>query len=93
MPPEQAVNPLFHLVPYILIFLIFYFLIIKPKKDDQAKHKQKINSLKKNDEIITIGGIHGTIVNVKEKTYTIRIDQNVRVEIDKEAVSTINKKT
>ena len=46
-----------------------------------------LNNLNKNDEVVTVGGIYGTIVNVKDKTFTLRIDENVRVEIDKQAVS------
>jgi preprotein translocase subunit YajC len=51
-----------------------------------------IAALKKNDEVITSGGIHGTVVNVKEKTVVLRLDENVRVEFDKEAIlAVVNK--
>jgi preprotein translocase subunit YajC len=51
-----------------------------------------ISALKKNDEIITTGGIHATIVNVKEKTYVIRVDDNTRIEISKTAVAGLKRK-
>lgn len=94
MPVEQAAaNPLaqFPIIPYVLIILIFYFLIIRPQKQKQTQHKQMIAGLKKNDEVVTAGGIHGTIVNVKDTTVVVRIDDNVRIEVDKEAVSNVVK--
>ncbi|MFH1360134.1 MAG: preprotein translocase subunit YajC [Candidatus Omnitrophota bacterium] len=91
MTPEQSFNPV--LLQFALIFLIFYFLIFKPQKDKQKQHKEMINNLKKNDEIVTAGGLHGTIANVKDTSVIVRIDDNVKVEIDKEAISALKKKT
>ena len=54
--------------------------------------KRLIAALKKNDEVVTSGGIHGTIVNVKDKTVTLRIDDNVRMEVQRGSISTIKKK-
>ena len=68
-----------------------YFLVIKPQKEKQNQHQQMLNNLKKNDEIVTSGGIHATIVNIKEDTVTIRIDDNVKVEIDRSAVLRVTK--
>lgn len=94
MPTEQAANPMTisPFIPMIIIFLIWYLLIIKPQREKQTQHKKTLEELKKNDEIVTAGGIHATVVNVKEKTLIVRIDDNVKVEIDKEAVSTVSKK-
>jgi len=50
-----------------------------------------LNNLKKNDEVITAGGIHGTVVNVKDTSVTLRIDENVRVEVEKEYIVTVKK--
>ena len=93
MPPDQAQNPLFQfIVPYALIFLVFYFLVFKPQKDKQREHKKMLLNVKKNDDIVTSHGIHGTVVNVKDKTVVIRIDDNAKMEIDKEAIATISTK-
>ena len=94
MPTEQAPS-LFQspIIPFLLIFAVFYFLVIKPQKDQQKQHKQMVTELKKNDEVVTTGGIHGTIVNVKEKTLVIRIDDNAKMEIDREAVTVVTKKS
>ncbi|MCM8786534.1 MAG: preprotein translocase subunit YajC [Candidatus Omnitrophica bacterium] len=86
----QSANPhvlFIQLIPFFFIFLIVYFILIKPQQKRQQEHIQMINSLKKNDEVVTIGGIHGVIVNVKEKTFVLRIDDNVKIEIDKNAIS------
>ncbi len=94
MPTEQTANTLLMtpLIPYLLIFLIFYFLIIKPQRDKQREHKQLLAALKKNDEVVTAGGIHGTVINVKETTVVIRIDDNVKMEVDREAITSVVKK-
>ena len=89
MPPETTANPLIQFFPFIFIFLIFYFLLIRPEKNKQRERKEQIAKLKKNDQVVTLGGIHATIVNVKDTTFIVRIDDNTKVEIDKEAVATV----
>jgi len=79
-------------VPFFLVIAIFYFLLFKPEKDKQKRHKERIANLKKKDIIVTAGGIHGTVVNIKDATLMIRIDDNVRIEIDKEAVAAAKEK-
>ncbi|MBU0694452.1 MAG: preprotein translocase subunit YajC [Candidatus Omnitrophica bacterium] len=81
-----------NLVPLIFIFVVFYFLLIRPQQKKQKDHQALIHSLKKNDEVVTGGGIHGTIVNVKEKTFVLRIDENVKVEIDKNSIAYVIKR-
>jgi len=89
---NSAAGPLMNLMPIILIFAVFYFLLIRPQKKTQDEHKKMIASLKKNDEVITAGGIHGTIVNVKDHTVTLKVDDNVKVEVQKSSVSTMKRK-
>jgi len=89
MAPESTASPLVQFFPFILIFLIFYILVIRPEKNKQRQRQSEIAALKKNDAVVTSGGIHGTVVNVKDKTFIVRIDDNVKIEIDKESVSTI----
>ena len=93
MAAEQAVNPLLQtpIIPYLLIIAIFYFLVFKPQKDKQKKHKEMLANLKKNDQVVTAHGIHGTIVNVKDTTVVLRIDDNAKMEVDKEAIATVVK--
>ncbi|MDD3345561.1 MAG: preprotein translocase subunit YajC [Candidatus Omnitrophica bacterium] len=91
MPQQGAASPLVQLFPLILIFGIFYFLIIRPQKQKEKDHQKMLAALNKNDEVVTFGGIHGTIVNVKEKTFILRIDENVKIEIEKSSVSYVKK--
>jgi len=88
----SAPSPLVNLLPIILIFVIFYFLLIRPQKKQQDLHKKMISSLKKNDEVITAGGIHGTIMNVKDNTVTLKVDDNVKVEVQKSSIATMKRK-
>jgi preprotein translocase subunit YajC len=83
----QRPSTLVSLMPIVLIFVIFYFLIIKPQKRKQVEHQKMVQSLKKNDEIITIGGIHGTVLNVKDDSVVLRIAENVKIEIRKNAIA------
>jgi preprotein translocase subunit YajC len=91
MPAEGAVNPLvsFPIIPYILIFLVFWFLVIKPQKDKQKEQADMLKNVKKNDEVVTAAGIHGTVVLVKDKTVVVRVDDNVKIEFDKESITKI----
>jgi preprotein translocase subunit YajC len=91
MPQAQTVNPIIQFVPLILIFIVFYFLLIKPQKAKETEHAKMLDNLKKNDEVVTTGGIHGTIVNIKDKTLTLRIDENVKVEIEKNCIAYLQK--
>jgi len=86
--PNVGMANIFFLV---FIFAIFYFMLIRPQQKQQKKHREMIANLNKNDEIVTVGGLHGTITNVKEKTFVIRVDDNVNVEIDKTAISYVIK--
>ena len=92
MPIEQTANPMVQLFPFIAIALIFYFLVIRPEKGKQKEHRDKLAGLKRNDEVITSSGIHGTIVNIKETTVIVRVDDNVKMEFDKDAIATIKNK-
>lgn len=94
-PPPQGGAPagaqdmttsLMQFVPLILIFVVFYFLLIRPQQKKQKEVKNMIDNLKKGDKVITTGGIYGEVENVKERTLTLKISDKVRVEILKNAV-------
>jgi len=78
-------------IPLVFIFIVFYFLIIRPQQKKQKEHQAMIGSLKKNDEIVTTGGIFGTIVNLKENTFVIRVDENSKIEVEKKSIAYIRK--
>ena len=91
MQPTAPNYSLMSFLPIIIVFFIFYFLLIRPQKLSQKEHHRMIQNLKKNDDIVTNGGLHGTIVNVKDKTIILRIDENTRVEVDKNCVAYLKK--
>jgi preprotein translocase subunit YajC len=92
MPAQpQAINPLLNLLPVIFIFAIFYFLIILPQKQRDKEHQKMLGNLNRNDEVVTTGGIHATIVNIKDKTLILRIDDNVKIEVEKNCVAYLKK--
>jgi len=78
-------------IPLIFVFAVFYFLIIRPQKKKQNEHEAMVKNLKKNDEVVTSGGIHGTIVNVKDKTFVLRVDENAKIEMDKISIGYLKK--
>ncbi len=70
----------------LMMFMIMYFLVIRPQQKKQKEHTNMVSALQKNDEVITSSGIHGTVVAVGDKTVTLRIADNVKVELEKSAV-------
>lgn len=80
------------LITIALIIAVFYFLLIRPQKKAQDDHKKMLAALKKNDEVITAGGIHGTIANVKDHTVTLKVDDNVKIEVSKSSISSVKRK-
>ena len=87
----QAANPVMNLAPLALIFVIFYFMLIRPQRQKEKEHQKMLSNIAKNDEVVTSSGIHGTVINVKDKTVTLRIDENVKIEIEKNCVAYIKK--
>ncbi len=81
-------NPLI-LLAFMLV--VFYFMIIRPQQKKQKEHNEMIANLKKNDEVVTVGGIHATVVNVKEKTFVLRVDENAKIELDKTSIAYVKK--
>jgi len=74
-------NPIVSFAPFILIFVIFYFLLVRPQQQ-KAKKRQELNSnLKKGDKIKTSGGLLGTVTTLGEKVITIQISEGVRVKV------------
>ena len=77
------------LLPLVLIFVIFYFLLIRPQQKRANEHKNMLDNLKKGDKIITSGGIYGVIEAVGANTVTIKIGENVRVKLGKAYVAAL----
>src|SRR5438034_2238830 len=78
-------------VPLIFIFVIMYFVMIRPQKKRQDQQQKLIASLKSGDRVVTNGGIHGLISNVKESTVLLKVADNVKIEVDKSAITNVMK--
>jgi preprotein translocase subunit YajC len=79
------------MVPLILLFVIFYFLLIRPQQKRQREHAELLKTLKPGDKVVTNGGILGVIVAVKEKTVSIR-SADTKLELLKSAVTEISER-
>ncbi len=88
-PSRGGGNFLTALVPFILIFLIFYILIIWPARKRQKKHREMVEQLKPGDKVITSGGIYGTVMGVQEDKIELKISANVKIEVAKSAIAGI----
>jgi preprotein translocase subunit YajC len=76
-------------LPLIAIVFIFYFLIIRPQNKKRKETEKMLGALKKGDRVVTIGGLHGTVQNVKESTVILKVDDNVKLEFLRSAVSNV----
>lgn len=76
-------------LPLIIIFVIFYFLLMRPQMKRAKEHRKLVEALGKNDEVVTSGGILGKITDVEESIITVEIAEGVRIKVQKSAVSSI----
>lgn len=86
-----ARNPFIELVPLILIFVIFYFLMIRPQMQARKKHLAMVNAVKKGDEVVTAGGIVGKVSKVTEGSNEIQVEiaDKVQVKVLKQTLSEV----
>ncbi len=86
-----AGSPLGALVPFVLIAVIFYFLIIRPQQKRIKEQAAMIASVKTGDSVIMNSGIHGIVTNVKDTTLIVKVADNVKLEFEKAAVASVAK--
>ena len=76
----------------LVVFVgIFYFMLIRPQQKRQKEHQNLLSNLKTGDKVITSSGIHGLIANVKDTTFLVKIADNVKIEVDKNAIASVSK--
>ena len=76
-------------LPLIVIFIIFYFLLIRPQMKRAKEHKQLVSQLGKGDEVVTNGGLLGRITNVGESFVTVELAENVQIKVQRHAIASI----
>lgn len=74
-------------VPLILIFIVFYFLLIRPQQKKAKEHQNYLANLKKGDRVITGGGIHGQITGLTDTVVTLEVAENVRIKVSRSAIA------
>lgn len=74
-------------VPLILMFVIFYFLLIRPQQKKAKAHQEMISALKKGDNVVTSGGIHGIVTRVDDETLTLEIAEKVKIKVTRANVT------
>ncbi|MFQ5963413.1 MAG: preprotein translocase subunit YajC [Candidatus Scalinduaceae bacterium] len=79
------------IIPFALMFAILYLLIIRPQRQKERQRQDMISNIRKNDRIVTLGGIHGIVLSVKEKELIVMVDEakDVKLKIDKSAVTLV----
>jgi len=92
-PAQPQPDLLSTLLPFLFMGVVFYFILIRPQQKKQKQHQQLLTNLKTGDRVVTSGGIHGLIANVKETTFLLKVADNVKIEIDKGAISGVEKQS
>ncbi|MCF7855671.1 MAG: preprotein translocase subunit YajC [Candidatus Pacebacteria bacterium] len=73
--------------PFILLFVVLYLLWIRPEQKKAKEHRELIQRIKAGDKVVTSGGIHGTVTGVTEQTLTLKIADNVEIDIQRGAIA------
>lgn len=89
MAATGSQSMLMTVLPFVLIIAIFYFFIIRPQNKKQKEAEQMRNAISKGDKVVTIGGIHGTVSSVKERTVIIKVEDGARIEFDRSAIASV----
>ena len=82
-------GPLVQMLPLALVFVVFYFLLIRPQQQKARAHREMVENLKRNDEVMTTGGLYGRIIEVNERIITLEIAPNVRVRVDRPHIDAV----
>jgi len=79
------------LLPFILMFVVMYFLILRPQKKKEKDRKAMLSRIKKNDRVVTAGGMHGSIVSIREHEVLLRVDdaKDVKVKVDRSSIVSV----
>lgn len=88
---QAQANPLAAFMPLIVIFIIFYLLLIKPQQKKQKELQKMLSEVQKGDKIITTGGIHGIVASVKDDIVSVKVAENVKIDVSRSCIATVKK--
>ena len=77
------------MLPLVLIFAVFYFLLIRPQQTRAKEHQEMLANLKRNDTVVTSGGIHGKIVGIGDHVVDVEVAPNVRIRVDRPQIASV----
>ena len=86
-PSEGSPNPIVQFLPFIAIFFIFYFLLLRPQQKRQREVQKMREELKKGDRILTSGGIYGQVVGMGKRSVILKVDDKTKIQVDKSAIA------
>ena len=86
---SQSIPTWVGFLPYVLIFAVMYFLLIRPQQQRMKAHQQKVSAITRNDQVITGGGLVGKVVSVDDEYATVEIAQGVKVKVVKATISEV----
>ncbi len=86
-PGAAGPNPALQLVPFALVLGIFFLLVMRPQMKRQREHRELVAGLSKGDQVVTVGGLLGTIVGTKDDVVVIRVADGMKVEVLRTAVT------
>lgn len=88
---QSSTGMLTMLLPFILMFVVMYFLILRPQKTKEKNRKAMLSRIRKNDRVVTAGGVHGSIVTVREHEVVLRVDdaKDVKVKVDRSSIVSV----
>lgn len=92
-PGGPAPNMFVQFVPLLLIFVVFYFFLIRPQQKKQKDREKVLESLKRGDKVVTIGGMHGTVagIDTEKKTILVQVGDNLKIKFDRSAIASTEK--
>jgi preprotein translocase subunit YajC len=79
-------NPIIGFLPIVAMLGIMYFLLVRPQQKEAKRHQEMLDALKKGDEVVTFGGLYGRIVAFNADRVALRVDENVKVEVDRSKI-------
>jgi preprotein translocase subunit YajC len=89
VPGIGGPGQLLSFLPLVLVFIIFYFLLIRPQQKKAKQHQDLVSKLKKNDEVMTSGGIYGKVVALADNVVTLEVAPNVRIRVHRPQISEV----
>ena len=82
-------SPIVNMLPIVLMFVVLYFVLIRPQQKRASEHESMVKNLKRNDEIVTTGGIHGRVQSLADSVLVVEIAPNVRIKLERAQVASV----